>query len=57
MVDAFAASLVDCCEGLEAKRALFTPYGRVMLEELTEFARTLDFDLVSRAFARDDIAA
>ena len=57
LVDAFAASLVDCCKGLEAKRDLFTPYGQVLLDELAEFAHTLDFGLVSSAFTRHDIAA
>lgn len=57
LVDAFASSLVDCCEGLEAKRDLFSPYGRLLLDELAEFAGTLDFDLVSKAFTRGDVAA
>jgi len=57
LVDSFAASLVDCCKGLESKRNLFTPYGQTLLDELAEFARTLDFGLVSNAFTREDIAA
>ena len=57
LVDAFAESLVDCCTGLEAKRHLFTPYGGVLLDELAEFARTLDYGLVEKAFVRTDVAA
>ncbi|TDD39049.1 HEXXH motif domain-containing protein [Actinomadura sp. KC06] len=57
LVDAFAESLVDCCTGLEAKRDLFTPYGRLLLDELAEFARTLDYSLVEMAFTRTDLAA
>jgi len=48
---------VDCCKGPEGKHYLFTPYGRMLLDDLAEFARTLDYRLVERAFTRTDIAA
>ncbi|WP_433475867.1 hypothetical protein ACQPZP_01825 [Spirillospora sp. CA-142024] len=56
-MDAFAESLADCCNGLEAKRHLFTPYEPVLLDELAEFARTLDYGPVEKAFTRTDIGA
>ncbi|MDX6743264.1 aKG-HExxH-type peptide beta-hydroxylase [Actinocorallia sp. A-T 12471] len=57
LVDAFASSLINCCEGLEAKKDRFTPYGQILLAELSSFARNLDYTMVESGFTRTDLAA
>ncbi|WP_433330657.1 aKG-HExxH-type peptide beta-hydroxylase [Spirillospora sp. CA-294931] len=57
LVDAFAEPLKDCCQGLETERDPFTPYGQTLLDELSEFARTLDFGMVETNLTRDGLAA
>lgn len=51
LVDQFTTSLRECCEGLNTKRDLFTPYGRLLVDQLSEFADTLDFDSVKEAIS------
>ncbi|MFG2720797.1 aKG-HExxH-type peptide beta-hydroxylase [Streptomyces sp. NPDC048416] len=35
LVDQYTASLRDACEDMQTKRDLFTPYGRLLLDEMT----------------------
>ncbi|MGH3568930.1 MAG: aKG-HExxH-type peptide beta-hydroxylase [Pseudonocardia sp.] len=46
LVDQFTTSLLECCEGLVEKRACFTDYGMMLVEELQRFALTTDFNYV-----------
>ncbi|MCD0447806.1 HEXXH motif-containing putative peptide modification protein [Actinocorallia sp. API 0066] len=57
LVNAFAVSLNDCCQGLNGMKDLFTPYGQGLLADLTGFAQTLDFDQVRAGFRRIELVA
>jgi HEXXH motif-containing protein len=49
LVDLYSASLRDAARGLAARREVFTPYGRMLVDELCDWARTLDFGRVAHA--------
>jgi hypothetical protein len=49
LVDLYSASLRDAARGLAARREVFTPYGRMLVDELCDWARTLDFGRVVHA--------
>ncbi|MEV0107660.1 HEXXH motif-containing putative peptide modification protein [Nocardia sp. NPDC050799] len=53
LVDKFTGSLRDCCDGLNNKRDLFTPYGQLLVHQLAEFAFTLDWDYVEESISGD----
>jgi hypothetical protein len=53
LVDKFTGSLRGCCDGLNNKRELFTPYGRLLVHQLAEFAFTLDWDDVEESISGD----
>ncbi|WP_067484004.1 aKG-HExxH-type peptide beta-hydroxylase [Actinomadura hibisca] len=57
LVDAFAKSLLECATGLAAKEEFFTPYGVMVVRELLDFARSLDFGSVKHAFTELNSAA
>lgn len=57
LVDAFTASLRECCAGLRDKAEYFTPYGWGVVEELSDFADTLDYDRVRRSLVCGDYLA
>ncbi|MFJ8313040.1 MULTISPECIES: hypothetical protein [unclassified Streptomyces] len=48
LVDQYTASLRDACKDMQTKRDLFTDYGRMLLDEMAEWAETdpLDFDRI-----------
>ncbi|MFC8047804.1 aKG-HExxH-type peptide beta-hydroxylase [Nocardia sp. NPDC057353] len=51
LVDRFTVSLRDCCQGLNDKRHLFTPYGKLLVHQLCEFAFSLDWDYVEESIS------
>jgi HEXXH motif-containing protein len=55
LVDAFAASLLECADGLAGKRGFFTPYGLEIVRELLRFAESLDFGAVERALTSAEL--
>lgn len=57
LVDAFAKSLLECATGLAEKAKYFTRYGLETVQELLEFAESLNFASVERAFADPALAA
>ncbi|MBF6139019.1 aKG-HExxH-type peptide beta-hydroxylase [Nocardia farcinica] len=51
LVDMFTGSLRECCQGLNAKRDLFTSYGQMLVHQLAEFAFSLDWDYVAESIS------
>ncbi|MFG2209001.1 hypothetical protein [Streptomyces sp. NPDC048638] len=49
LVDLYTASLRDACEELKKQREHFTPYGRMLLDELCAFGESIDFEAVAHA--------
>ncbi|MEU2951569.1 aKG-HExxH-type peptide beta-hydroxylase [Streptomyces xanthochromogenes] len=39
LVDQYTGSLRDACDDMQTKRDLFTPYGRLILDEMTDWAK------------------
>ncbi|MFI1104992.1 aKG-HExxH-type peptide beta-hydroxylase [Streptomyces melanogenes] len=58
LVDQYTASLRDACDDMQAKRELFTEYGQLILDEMTDWAKTdpIDFDRVSRGISSPEFA-
>jgi hypothetical protein len=57
LVDQFTTSLLDCSTGLMDKRSIFTPYGRMLVEELHAFALSTDFSYVVRSLSSPEYAS
>ncbi|WP_407285495.1 hypothetical protein [Streptomyces sp. BP-8] len=38
LITQYTASLRDACEDMQTKRQLFTPYGRLLLDEMCQWA-------------------
>ncbi|MEU7767007.1 HEXXH motif-containing putative peptide modification protein [Nocardia sp. NPDC049190] len=53
LVDKYTGSLRECCQGLNSKRALFTPYGQLLVFQLAAFAFTLNWDYVEESISGD----
>ncbi|MFG2672727.1 aKG-HExxH-type peptide beta-hydroxylase [Streptomyces sp. NPDC048445] len=49
LVDLYTASLRDACADLKNQREHFTPYGRMLLDELCAFGESIDFEAVAHA--------
>ncbi|MDT9692249.1 HEXXH motif-containing putative peptide modification protein [Streptomyces sp. P9(2023)] len=56
LVDLYTSSLRDACADLEKQRDHFTPYGRLLLDELCDFGESIDFDEVARSISSPDYA-
>ncbi|MGW1867985.1 aKG-HExxH-type peptide beta-hydroxylase [Streptomyces mauvecolor] len=58
LVDQYTASLRDACDDMQTKRELFTEYGQLILDEMTEWAKAdpIDFDQVGRGIASPEFA-
>ncbi|MFC9505427.1 aKG-HExxH-type peptide beta-hydroxylase [Streptomyces sp. NPDC057002] len=54
LVEKYSASLRDACADMQVQREQFTVYGRMLLDEMTEWAETLDFDEVERSISHPD---
>ncbi|MGW7367579.1 aKG-HExxH-type peptide beta-hydroxylase [Streptomyces sp. NPDC054841] len=51
LVDLYTESLRDACQDLKKQRPFFTQYGLVLLDELSEFAASIDFEHTARAIS------
>ncbi|MEU4208565.1 hypothetical protein AB0F13_00950 [Streptomyces sp. NPDC026206] len=49
-------SLRDACTDMLAKRDVFTPYGQMLLDEMCDWAKTIDFDALARAISSPEYA-
>ncbi|MEU1311509.1 HEXXH motif-containing putative peptide modification protein [Streptomyces cinnamoneus] len=58
LVDKYTASLRDACRDMQTKRKYFTEYGRLLLDEMTEWAETdpIDFEQVAHALSSPEFA-
>ncbi len=54
LIDLFSESIKECADGLRQKRECFTPYGWAVVNELAEFADSIDFALVASGLRRPD---
>ncbi|MFC5799874.1 aKG-HExxH-type peptide beta-hydroxylase [Streptomyces formicae] len=50
LVDQYTDSLRDACDDMQTKRDLFTDYGQLILDQMTEWVKAdpIDFDLIGR---------
>jgi hypothetical protein len=51
LVDLFSTSLLECTDGLLEQRETFTDYGKMLVDELREFAESLDFGYVEQSIS------
>ncbi|KJY43032.1 hypothetical protein VR41_05040 [Streptomyces sp. NRRL B-1568] len=58
LVDKYTVSLREACKDMQTKRKYFTKYGRLLLDEMTEWAETdpIDFDQVAHALSGAEFA-
>ncbi|MDI3390663.1 HEXXH motif-containing putative peptide modification protein [Streptomyces sp. B-S-A8] len=56
LVDQYTKSLADACESLEKQRTYFTPYGAMLLDELSAFGKNIDFELAERSITDPQLA-
>ncbi|MFD7017170.1 aKG-HExxH-type peptide beta-hydroxylase [Streptomyces sp. NPDC059928] len=58
LVDQYTQSLRDACDDMQTKRELFTEYGRLILDEMTEWAKTdpIDFDQVGHGITSSEFS-
>ncbi|GAA0431166.1 aKG-HExxH-type peptide beta-hydroxylase [Streptomyces luteireticuli] len=58
LVEQYTVSLRDACKDMQIQRAHFTKYGRLLLDEMTEWAETdpLDFGQVAHALSGSEFA-
>ncbi|WP_328749329.1 MULTISPECIES: aKG-HExxH-type peptide beta-hydroxylase [unclassified Streptomyces] len=56
LVEKYGASLRAACADMQVQREQFTRYGRMLLDEMTEWAETLDFAQVARSISDPDYA-
>lgn len=56
LVDLYTASLRDACVDLKKQREHFTAYGRMLLDELCAFGKSIDFEAVARATSSPEYA-
>ncbi len=57
LVDLYSESLRDACTSLLKQREYFTPYGQMLLDEMSAWAQNLDFAELSRSISDMDYAA
>ncbi|MCY0955832.1 aKG-HExxH-type peptide beta-hydroxylase [Streptomyces sp. H27-H5] len=57
LVDLYTASLKDACADLRKQREKFTPYGRLLLDELTAWGENIDFPHAARTISEPGYAS
>ncbi|MEV6668847.1 HEXXH motif-containing putative peptide modification protein [Streptomyces sp. NPDC051162] len=58
LVDAYSESLRDACDDMQTKREVFTEYGRLILDEMTRWAKAdpIDFDQVGQGITSPEFS-
>ncbi|MFE9408507.1 HEXXH motif-containing putative peptide modification protein [Streptomyces sp. NPDC006704] len=58
LVDQYTESLREACEDMQTKRALFTPYGQLVLDEMTAWVQgePLNFVQISEGITSEDFS-